>query len=69
MSAEHVGIEVPRLLRLSRAQGMGDRLFGEVERRLVRRQPQARPLDQADELLADQVMPESALDAVAIRAK
>ena len=60
MPAEHVSIQIPRLLGLARGVGVADRLLGQIERCLVFRQTLARPLDEADKLLSNQVMPEPA---------
>ncbi len=58
MTAEHPLVKIQSFFLPSRPHGVGNRLFGEVERRRIRGKPQTRALDQADELFTNQVMPE-----------
>ena len=55
-----VHVERPRLLGPARGQGMRNRLFHQVQRGRIGRQTRPGPLDEPDQLLADQVVPESA---------
>ncbi len=61
MAAQHLRIEFQSFFCLPRSHGMGDRFFNQVERGLIGRQTQARAPDKADQLLADQMVPEASI--------
>ena len=58
VAAHQVHIEGPRLLGPSSGQGVRDGFFREVQRGGIGRQARSGPLDETDQLLADQVVPE-----------